>query len=446
MDGPRPPGRGHSRADGGWRRRRAAGPLRRRANGARRAAVRGRSRPAGSAARRRALVAARTRSGPPHRHLEGEGASRRRRRRDCGRRAGRALVWPDRTRLAGIRRGRRGGALRRRRAGGGGRVGPAHGQRGCRARRGGLRSAACRARPSGVDRARRAARQPEARERPLALVDPPGRRRRRAGVERPCGARDVADTADRAPVSRARERAGRARPRRRSSPLQPGAGDLRRPPPGRGVPRAAGGAGLRHARAQRRRVRRQGGHVGPGADRAARARDWPPGEAHAQPRGVDPPAPQAPPDSDGVRRRLRRRRAPDGCEGADARRLRRLCVGRREGSRTRGRPRLRSLQGGVTSTSSRSPRTPTTLRAAPCAGSAPTRRTSPWKGAWTCWRRRRGSTRGRSAGATPSRSATCSPPARCSRSRSASRRRWRPSSRTTTGRGPRAAPSASRAA
>ena len=127
--------------------------------------------------------------------------------------------------------------------------------------------------------------------------------------------------------------------------LQPGAGDLRRSPAGRGVPRPAGGAGLRHPGAQRRRVRRQGGHVGPGADRAARARDRPPGQAHAQPRGVDPPAPQAPPDSHGVHGRLRRRRAPDGCEGADARRLGRLCVGRREGAGTRGRPRVRALQG-----------------------------------------------------------------------------------------------------
>ena len=43
------------------------------------------------------------------------------RRRDRGRRAGRALVRPDRTRLAGVRRRGRGGALRGRRAGRGGR-------------------------------------------------------------------------------------------------------------------------------------------------------------------------------------------------------------------------------------------------------------------------------------------------------------------------------------
>ena len=71
----------------------------------------------------------------------------------------------------------------------------------------------------------------------------------------------------------------------------------------------------------------------------------------------------------------------------------RLRLGRRQGARARGRPRVRPVPRAATSTSSRSPSTRTTRRAARCAGSAPTRRTSRSKAAWTCSRRRPASTR-----------------------------------------------------
>ena len=107
-------------------------------------------------------------------------------------------------------------------------------------------------------------------------------------------------------------------------------------------------------------------------------------------------------------------------EGAHARRLGRLRLGRRQGARARGRPRLRAVPRAGASTSRRSPPTPTTRPAARCAASASTRRASPSRAASTCSPRRSASTAGRCAGATSSRSATLSPPARCSRSRSAS--------------------------
>ena len=172
------------------------------------------------------------------------------------------------------------------------------------------------------------------------------RRRRGAGRERPRGQRHLDDAADRAPLPRARGGAGRAAARRAAAPLHPGAGGLRRPPPGGAVPRRAGGAGPRRAGAQRRRLRRQGGHVDPGADGAAGADDRPAGEADPRSRGVDPAAPQAPPDHDGLHGGLRRRGPTDRGPGADDRRHRRLRLGGLQGARARRRPRLRPLQGG----------------------------------------------------------------------------------------------------
>ena len=78
-----------------------------------------------------------------------------------------------------------------------------------------------------------------------------------------------------------------------------------------------GGHGGRRAGAERRRLRRQGGHVGPGADGAARAGHGPAGQAGAHARGVDPPPPQAPPDhACDYTRRLRRRGPAHRGEGA----------------------------------------------------------------------------------------------------------------------------------
>ena len=149
----------------------------------------------------------------------------------------------------------------------------------------------------------------------------------------------------------------------------------------------------------------------------------PAGEADADPRGVDPPPPEAPSDHDALHGRVRRRRAPHRGAGAHGRRHRRLRVGRAARCSS-GRPATRAARTACrTSTSRPSPRTRTTRRAARCAASARTRRTSRWKAASTCSPRRSASTAGRCAGATRSRSATPSRPARCSRSRSASRRR-----------------------
>ena len=68
-----------------------------------------------------------------------------------------------------------------------------------------------------------------------------------------------------------------------------------------------------------------------------------PGEDHAVARGVAPHAPEAPPDPDALRGRLRRRRQADGDPRPDDRRLRPVRVGRDEGARTRGRSRHRPV-------------------------------------------------------------------------------------------------------
>ena len=288
-------------------------------------------------------VAASARARAAHRHHAGPRPARRARGRDRRRRSRRALVRPAPQRLAGLRGRRRGGALRRRRARGrrGGR--PPHGARGGEAGRSELRAAAAGARPAAGARRGRAARQPAAREPARALRHPARRRRRRACGERARGERHLDHAAHRASLPRARERARRAAPRRPPAPALAGPGHLRRSAAGGALPRRERGADLRRARAQRRRVRRQGGHVGPGPDRAARAPDRRAGEADAEPRGVDPPPPEAPPADDGLHGRLRRRGPAHRRQGAHDRRLRRLRVGRRQGARARGGPRLRRL-------------------------------------------------------------------------------------------------------
>ena len=276
VDGARPAGRSDPRAGGRGRRGRPARALRRGAHGAGRAAVRRRPRPARIAARRAQAVGPRARARPcastPRRARALPG---RRRGGDCRRRSGRALVRPDRAGLARLRgRGRRGavrGRRRRRRR----RGGPPHGASRGGAGRGRVRGAAASPRPARVDCAGRAAGQPATPEPPRACRHPARRCRRRAGGQRPRRDRHLADAADRAPVPRARERARRAAPRRPPAPLLAGPGDLRRSPAGGRVPGAFRGRSVRRAGAERRRVRRQGGHVGAGADGAAGAADRP---------------------------------------------------------------------------------------------------------------------------------------------------------------------------
>jgi hypothetical protein len=337
------------------------------------------------------------------------------------RRARRALVRAAPRRLAGLRRRRRGGALRRRR--------PRRGR--------GRRRPAPPARPpalvaSSTSRCRRArpdaalapARrgQPEAPEPPLALGHPPRRRRRGLAAS----AHVVSGTWQTQRIEHLflePEARSPSRSRTGDCPLQPGPGHLRRPP--------AGGAFLgvpeercpRGARPERRRLRRQGGHVRPGADGAARALTGRPVRLTLTREESIRLHPEAPPhpidytvgcDAEGRLTAVVARMIGDS--GAYA------SVGGKVLERAAGTPAARTKVP-RTWTSRPSPSTRTTRRAGRCAASAPTRRTSPSRAASTCSRRRPASTAGRSAGATRSAWATRSPPARCSRSRSASRRR-----------------------
>ena len=261
--------------------------------------------------------------------------------------------------------------------------------------------------PEAALRPRRAPGQPEAPEPPLALGHPPGRRgggprRERARRQPAPGTPSGSSTSSSSPRPPSRS------PCRTdgSALYTPGPGRLRRPAAGRALPRRAGGAGPRGARAERRGLRRQGGHVGPGADGAPRARHRPAGQARPDSRGVRPAAPEAPPHPARLHGGLRRRGQAHRGRGAARRRLGRLRLGRRQGPRARRRPRLRPVPGAAPWTWRRSPPTRTTRPAGPCAGSASRRRPSPSRAASTSWRRRSASTAGRSAAATRWESAT----------------------------------------
>ena len=176
-------------------------------------------------------------------------------------------------RLARLRRRRRGGPLRRRRAGRGRGHRPPH-RAGGRPSWSTSNTSCCRRCSTRSRRSRRARR---ASTRCIAnLLSHSVIRRGDADAALASSAhvvsRHVADAAHRAPVPRTRERAGGAAGRRRacictrrarvSSTI---AGRSRR---SSGI---AEDQVVRRARAQRRRVRRQGRHVGPGADGAAGA-------------------------------------------------------------------------------------------------------------------------------------------------------------------------------
>ena len=133
--------------------------------------------------------------------------------------------------------------------------------------------------------------------------------------------------------------------RRPAQGLLAGPGGARRPAPDRRHPRRRDGADRGRAGHLRRRLRRQGGPVDPGAHRARRHPPRPAGAHRAHPRAVAPPPPQAPPDHPPLRGRRRRRRQADGGQGADRRRHRRLRLGGDEGARARRRPLLRRLPG-----------------------------------------------------------------------------------------------------
>jgi hypothetical protein len=103
--------------------------------------------------------------------------------------------------------------------------------------------------------------------------------------------------------------------------------------------------GHRRARLERRRLRRQGGHVEPGAHRARRVAPRSPGQVHAQPRGELSHPRQAAPDRDGVLGRVRRNRSAHRAEVPHDRRLRPYAsVGMKVLERAAG-SRLRPLPG-----------------------------------------------------------------------------------------------------
>ena len=262
--------------------------------GARRAAVRGRPRAPGAAARRRHVVAARAGAGGAHRRHACAGAPRRGGGRHRGRRARRALVRADRPRLAGVRRGGRGGALRRRRAGGRRRGRPSHGARGGRAGGRRLRGAGAGARPGGGAAPRRRPGEPQAPEPPLARRSSAAATRMPRSPPARTWSRHLADAAHRAPVSRARERPGRAAADGRLHLYTQGQGifdDRRQVAAFLGVPEDQLFVELVP----------NGGAFGGKEDMSVQAqtallaqRHRPAGQAHAEPRGVDPPASEAP--------------------------------------------------------------------------------------------------------------------------------------------------------
>ena len=160
-------------------------------------------------------------------------------------------------------------------------------------------------------------------------------------------------------------------------------------------------AGHRRAGVERRRVRRQGGHEQPGADRAGRLAARAAGEVHAVARGELADPRQAPPDPPGVLGRLRRRRAAHRAAGARASATRgAYASGRHEGARAGRRPRQRAVPRARDRRARPSRCAPTTRSAARSAASAPTRRSSRWRACSTASPSRSASAAGRSASAT----------------------------------------------
>ena len=282
------------------------------------------------------------------------------------------------------------------------------------ARRGRVRGARAGHRPvRGARRGRAGAAR--GRQRPLGLARAARRRRRRPRRRGPRRhARRSAPSSSSTPSSspsRALAVPGR---RRAARGLLAGPGRLGRPPPDRLVPRAPGGARARHPRADRRRLRRQGGPQRPG-------------HAALLATSTGRPVLVTLTRKESLRFHSKRHAMwldyTVGCDAegrllggprAHRRRHRRVRERRRQGARARRRPRLRRLRGRRTSTSRAQRSTPITRPAARCAASASTSRTSRSRACSTCSPSRSASTAGRSAGATRSRRASASAPARSS--------------------------------
>ena len=196
--------------------------------------------------------------------------------------------------------------MRGRRARGGGSRGRAHRARRRGARRGRVRAARARPRPGRGAGAGRAAGQPAPRQPPLAHRHPPRRRRRRRSPRARTWCSGTWQTQRIEHLFLEPEARSPSRCRTAASTSTPGPGHLRRPPAGGArssacprsrsssswCPTAAPSAARRTSRS-RPRPRCWRGSPAARCD-------------HAQPRGVDPHAPQAPPDHHGVHGRLRR--------------------------------------------------------------------------------------------------------------------------------------------
>ncbi len=279
-----------------------------------------------------------------HRRLEGARGAGRGGRPHGRRRARRARAGLDQARLAPARGGGRGHRVRRRRdrrrRGGDAPRGP----RGGGARRGRVRGARAGDGPVRSP-GRRGARAARGRQRAVGLEGAARRRRRRPRGGGARGDGVLPHPGHRARLPRARVLAGRARRGRPARGLLPGPGRLGRPPPDRVVPGASGGARARHARADGRRLRRQGGPQRPEPRCSARDADGASRAPDADPQG-EPPLPlEAPPDVARLHRRLRRGRQAARDPGAHRRRHRRLRERRRQGDRAGGRSCLRRLRG-----------------------------------------------------------------------------------------------------
>ena len=177
-------------------------------------------------------------------------------------------------------------------------------------------------------------------QRARALRLPPGRRRGGAwclGAPRPRG---LFDPAGRARLPRTGVHPRRGPPRRHRHGVLGGTGRLGRPAPDRGGAGTPRGPGARRAGRQRRRLRRQGGPLEPGADGAGGLAARAPREVHALPGRVAAPPPEAPPVPARVLGRLRRGRAVDRPAGPAHERHRAVRLGREPRARARRRARL----------------------------------------------------------------------------------------------------------
>ncbi len=308
--------------------RRVGREVRGRAARPRRPQLRRRHPRAGHAPRRPPVHRTRPRRRRRHRHLGG-GRGRRCRLRAHRRRHPRRAAGGDHPQgLADHDPRRRAHVVRRRRAGDRRRFHPSGGARRGGARRGLLRRAGAGDRPGGGDRAGcTGGRVGHGRQRPVAQLLRPRRRRGRAGRQRAQRARGVPDPAHRARLPRAgvvaRRPVGVGR-RPDAARVLRRAGRVGRPRRHLSRARPADRPGHCRAGVERRRLRRQGGYEqpGPGCPGGVAAR--PAGEVHALARGELPAPRQAPSDPPRVLGRLRRVRHAHRGQGAGGRRLRRV--------------------------------------------------------------------------------------------------------------------------